>query len=224
MSRNHELNKSIIHVLREQKILPLFCHHDRDRCVTVTAALYAAGIRCVEFTNRGEAAIINFKDIMQNRAALYPDMLIGAGTIQSAADVDAFVNAGADFLISPFFDAAVCERVKSLERLWIPGCMTPTEIHTAVQNGCSVVKLFPGNVLENNFVSAVKAVFPGTEFIVTGGVEFEASNIMYWLKQGVLAAGLGSKFLNKDLLENGRPEHIEAITSKMLDEINRQVT
>lgn len=223
MSRNQELNKSIIQVLREQKILPLFYHHNRERCVTVTAALYAAGIRCVEFTNRGDAAVANFNYIMKNRAALYPNMLIGAGTIQSTADVDAFVNAGADFLISPYFDAAVCERAENSEQLWIPGCMTPTEIHTASQNGCSVVKLFPGNVLENNFVSAVKPVFPHMEFIVTGGVELEASGIFKWLQQGVLAAGLGSNFLNKDLLENGRPGNIAATTKQLLEDINTQI-
>ena len=223
MRHNHEINKSIIHVLREQKILPLFYHHNRERCVTVTAALYAAGIRCVEFTNRGDAAVTNFNYIMQNRSALYPDMLIGAGTIQSVTDVDAFVNAGADFLISPFFDAALCERANNLEQVWIPGCMTPTEIHNASLNGCSVIKLFPGNILENNFVSAVKPVFPGIEFVVTGGVDIEASSIVQWLQQGVLAAGMGSKFLNKELLENGSPEHIIAITKQMLEEINSQI-
>lgn len=223
MSSIHELYAGLIHVLREQKILPLFYHHNRERCVTVTAALYAAGIRCTEFTNRGAAAVTNFNYIIQNRAALYPDMLIGAGTIQFETDVDAFVNAGADFLISPFFDAAVSERAKTLKQVWIPGCMTPTEIHTASQKNCSVIKLFPGNVLENEFVNAVKSVFPEMEFVVTGGVDFEASNIIQWLRQGVLAAGLGSKFLNKELLENGSPEHITAITKQMLEDINSQI-
>jgi 2-dehydro-3-deoxyphosphogluconate aldolase/(4S)-4-hydroxy-2-oxoglutarate aldolase len=86
--------------------------------------------------------------------------------------------------------------------LWIPGCMTPTEIHLAQENGAALIKIFPANVLGPAFVSAVSDVFRGQLFMPTGGVELNKDNISSWFKAGVCAVGMGSKLITRQALQD----------------------
>ena len=86
--------------------------------------------------------------------------------------------------------------------LWIPGCMTPTEIHLAQQHHAALIKIFPANVLGPGFVTAVSDVFRGQLFMPTGGVELNQENISGWFKAGVCAVGMGSKLITKEILQN----------------------
>lgn len=197
-----ENEQQIIQRIRQQGVLPLFFHTDRQTCIDVTNALYSAGIRIIEFTNRGEAAFENFKALVALRDESMKDLLLAIGTIRTPEQATKYINAGADFLVSPVFDAAVCDIAYMHKMLWIPGCMTPTEIHVAENAGCKLVKLFPGNVLGPDFVSGIKELFPAMDFMPTGGVEVNKENISKWFNAGVSAVGLGSKLISKTILEN----------------------
>jgi 2-dehydro-3-deoxyphosphogluconate aldolase / (4S)-4-hydroxy-2-oxoglutarate aldolase len=190
-------------VIREQGILPLFYHKDSAACVKVMQVLYQSGIRCIEFTNRGKNALANFREMVAVRNQSMNDMILGVGTIHTAEDANKFLEEGADFLISPFFDSAVCDVAYMNKVLWIPGCMTPTEIHVAQQAGCQMIKLFPGNTLGASYIKAITPVFPGVEFMVTGGVKPEVQNLRKWFNAGVAAVGMGSKLLSKADMEAG---------------------
>ncbi len=192
--------QDIITRIKQQKMLPLFYNADAEVCIGVVNALYAAGIRLIEFTNRGEKALANFTALVNARNKHMNDLLLGAGTIKNAAEADSFINAGADFLVSPFFDNEVCKAAAAKQILWIPGCMTPTEIHTAENAGCSLIKLFPGNVLGPGFVSAIKELFPNIDFMPTGGVEQD--NLQAWFSAGVCAVGMGSKLVSRQLMDS----------------------
>jgi 2-dehydro-3-deoxyphosphogluconate aldolase / (4S)-4-hydroxy-2-oxoglutarate aldolase len=194
-------NESIIQQIRQQGILPLFYHGDTTVCLEVLRALHCAGIRVIEFTNRGEAALQNFKALIATREASMKDLLIGVGTIRTAEQATRFIEAGADFLVSPVFDTDVCDAAYINKVLWIPGCMTPTEIHVAENAGCKLVKLFPGNVLGPSFVSGIKELFPKLDFMPTGGVDTSRENIEGWFNAGVAAVGMGSKLISAKLLE-----------------------
>ncbi len=193
-------DESIIAAIRKQGFLPLYYNDDRTVCVEVAKALYAAGVRIIEFTNRGDQALENFKAVSEARD-LMPGLVLAAGTIRTAEQAVKFMDAGADFLISPVFDADVCDAAYLQKVPWIPGCMTPTEIHEAEKAGCRLVKLFPGNILGPAFVLAVKELFPAMSFMPTGGVELEEGNIAEWFSAGVIAVGLGSKVISKAVLE-----------------------
>ncbi len=194
-------NEIIIQKIKQQKMLPLFYHSDVTVCLGVMNALYAAGIRIIEFTNRGEAAEKNFKAMVEVRNQSMKDLLLSIGTIRNAAQANAFMEAGADFLISPVFDSAVCAAANNHKKLLIPGCMTPTEIHVAENAGCQLVKLFPGNLLGPSFVNAIKELFPVVDFIPTGGVEINKENLEAWFVSGVCAVGMGSKLISKKLMD-----------------------
>ncbi len=188
--------------IEKQGVLPLFFNKDESLSLGILKVLYEAGIRFVEYTNRGEAALNNFKAMRKLCDAELPGMYLGIGTIKTPEMANAFVEAGADFLISPVFDASVCDVAYLNKILWVPGCMTPSEIHEAEKAGCKVVKLFPGNVLGPGFVGAIKELFPNLKFMPTGGVELEAANLKAWFKSGVVAVGMGSKLITKEIMEN----------------------
>jgi 2-dehydro-3-deoxyphosphogluconate aldolase/(4S)-4-hydroxy-2-oxoglutarate aldolase len=105
-------------------------------------------------------------------------------------------------LISPLVNQAVASVAAKNNLLWIPGCMTPTEIYEAQQLGATLVKLFPANVLGPAFVSAVKELFPGVLMMPTGGVEMNQENIAGWFKAGVSAVGMGSKLITQSIIQN----------------------
>lgn len=209
--------EGIIKKIAEQGMLPLYFHTDPTVSVEVLKALYAAGIRAVEYTNRGEAALENFKLMKETRDRELPELLLGIGTIKRKKDAKAFMKAGADFIIAPGMIEEVAEAVHKEEMLWIPGCMTPTEIIRAEEAGAKLVKLFPGNMLGPTFVSAIKELFPDLYFMPTGGVEVNKENLTAWFKSGVVAVGMGSKLITKEILEKKEYEQLinktkEAIT------------
>ena len=185
----------------KQGIMPLFYWHDVDVCFEVVKTLYNAGVRVMEVTNRAPGALAVYTGLKKRVRAAMPDMILGAGTLKTLKDAIAFVHAGADFFVAPNTNEDVASVAQNNNLLWIPGCMTPTEIQLAQANGAALIKIFPANVLGPGFVSAVREVFPGQAFIPTGGVEISKDNISAWFKSGVVAVGMGSKLISKDILE-----------------------
>lgn len=185
----------------QQGIMPLFYWPDVEVATEVVKTLYNAGIRVMEFTNRAPGALEVYTALKQRVQAEMPDMILGAGTLKTLKDAIAYVHAGADFFVAPNMHEGVASVARNNGLLWIPGCMTPTEIQLAQDNGAALIKLFPANVLGPGFVSAVREVFPGQAFIPTGGVEIKKENISGWFKSGVVAVGMGSKLISKDILE-----------------------
>lgn len=199
-------------LLQKQKVLPLFYHADAEVCKGVVEALYHGGIRLIEFTNRGSEALSRFTELSSLCKQLYPEMRLAVGTIASGKDAEDFIKAGADVLISPFWDDEVAVVAKNAGVLWIPGCMTPTEVHHAVQEGIQIIKLFPGNVLGTGFVEAIRPLFPNVHFVVTGGVDATADSVKQWLNAGVVAAGLGSKLITGEVMQQ---KHFNVLQEKI---------
>ena len=212
--------QKIITALKTQGLLPLFYHDDSEVCLSVTMSLYRAGIRSIEFTNRGKNAFANFSAIVSERDRSMKDLVLGAGTIRDGSQANAFMDAGADFLVSPVFDAEVCDAAYLRKVLWIPGCMTATEIHVAVQAGCRLIKLFPGNILGPAFVSAIRPLFPGIEFMPTGGVDVTKENLNAWFGSGVIAVGMGSKLINNEILEGRDYASLQTTAQELLTTIS----
>jgi 2-dehydro-3-deoxyphosphogluconate aldolase/(4S)-4-hydroxy-2-oxoglutarate aldolase len=206
----------ILRLIPEQGVLPLFFYKDTEVSIEVLKALYSAGIRAVEYTNRGEAALNNFKKMRLVCDTELKGMYLGVGTIKNARAAQEFIDAGADYIISPGLVEDAARVADANQMLWVPGCMTPTEIIRAEQLGAKMVKLFPGNILGPSFLSAVKELFPDLLFMPTGGVEAEKENLSGWFKAGVCAVGMGSKLITKAALESRDYEGIKASTLKSL--------
>src|SRR6266513_4916112 len=202
-------------VLR-QGILPLYFNADETVSVEVLKAIYRAGIKAVEYTNRGEAALKNFKKLVEVRNTEMPGMLLGIGTIKNLHHAESYLDAGADFLVSPGFIPDVVDYTNSKNIFYAPGCMTPSEIIAAENKGITFIKLFPGNLLGPEFVSSIKDIFPKLLFMPTGGVDTTKENIEGWFKAGVCAVGMGSKLISKKLMEAKDYAGIEKATKEVL--------
>lgn len=197
MSKSQQASDAIA----QQGILPLYFNPDETVSVDVLKAIYSAGIKAVEYTNRGEAALNNFKKLVEVRNAEMPGLLLGVGTIKNLKQAEDYLSAGADFLVSPGFVKKVAKFAKSKDVFYAPGCMTPTEIIAAENAGVKFIKLFPGNMLGPEFLSSIKEIFPKLLFMPTGGVDTTRENIESWFKAGVCAVGMGSKLISKKLMQ-----------------------
>jgi len=207
----------VTNVIIKQGVLPLYYSADEAISIEVLGAIYKAGIRAVEYTHRGEPAFNNFKEMVKVRDEEMPDLLLGIGTIKNLKQAEDYINAGADFLISPGFVPDVAAHCVANNIFYAPGCMTPTEIIAAENAGVTFIKLFPGNMLGPEFVSAIKDIFPKLLFMPTGGVDTTKENIKSWFKAGVCAVGMGSKLISKKLMEVKDYATIESETKKVLE-------
>lgn len=207
----------IITTITNQGTLPLYFNKDETVSIEILRALYRAGIKAIEYTHRGAEATENFKKMIAVRNAEMFDLLIGIGTIKNETQTEAYLELGADFFISPGFVPEVAALLKSKEILYIPGCMTPTEIIAAENKGIQFIKLFPGNKIEPDFLSSIKDIFPDLIFMPTGGVDTTRENIQAWFDAGVSAVGMGSKLISKKLMDEKDYQTIENQTKNVLN-------
>jgi 2-dehydro-3-deoxyphosphogluconate aldolase / (4S)-4-hydroxy-2-oxoglutarate aldolase len=208
--------ETLLKLIPEQGILPLYYFKDTEVSVGLLRALYKAGIRAIEYTNRGEQALKNFEAMRKVCDEEMKDMYLGIGTIKNGEMAKAFIDAGTDFIVCPGLVKKVGEVADKHEMLWVPGCMTPTEIIKAEQLGAKVIKLFPGNMLGPSFVSTIRELFPGLLFMPTGGVEVNRDNLSAWFKSGVCAVGMGSKLVTKSIMENKQYDELTKLAEEAL--------
>ncbi|WP_428330905.1 bifunctional 4-hydroxy-2-oxoglutarate aldolase/2-dehydro-3-deoxy-phosphogluconate aldolase [Mucilaginibacter sp.] len=212
-----KIKKAVLDSIITQGMLPLFFYEDAEVSLQIALTLYKAGIRVIEYTNRGKQALDNFKVLIKARKKEMPDMYIGIGTIKNVSEAEAFIDAGADFIVAPIINPEVAKATHKHKLLWIPGCMTPTEIYAAQKNGAVLVKIFPANIVGPAFVSSVKELFPGLLFMPTGGVELNGKNISSWFHAGVCAVGIGSKLISRDVLDKKLYEQLYTDTVRALE-------
>lgn len=209
----------IFDLVPQQGILPLYFNKDTEVSIEILRALYRAGVKSVEYTNRGEAALKNFTEMKKVCEAEMKDMYLGVGTIKNAEMAQKFIDAGADYLISPGLVESVAVIADKNDMLWVPGCMTPTEIIKAESLGAKFIKLFPGNLLGPDFMSGIKELFQDLKFMPTGGVDTTKENLSGWFKSGVCAVGMGSKLVSKQLMEAKDYAAIERDTKAVIETI-----
>jgi 2-dehydro-3-deoxyphosphogluconate aldolase/(4S)-4-hydroxy-2-oxoglutarate aldolase len=217
MKNSQQITDAIV----QQGILPLYFNSSEEVSIGVLKALYRAGLRSAEYTNRGDAALANFKKMVAVRNTEMPDLLLGVGTIKNMQHARDYLAAGADFLVSPGYDAEVAAYCVSNDIFYGPGCMTPTDIMAAENGGIKFIKIFPGNILGTEFLTSIKDIFPKLKFMVTGGVDTTRESIESWFKAGVSAVGMGSKLVSKKLMEAKDYDAIEKETGKVLELIKQ---
>ena len=202
-------SQEVIDAIVNQGVLPLYFNQDLNKSLAVLRALYTSGIKVVEYTNRGETALENFKHLINVRNSEMNDLCIGVGTIKNMQQALDFLEAGADFLVSPGYLPDVASYCVSKDIMFSPGCMTPTEIIAAEHAGIKFIKLFPGDLLGVGFLKSINEIFPQLVFMPTGGVDATEESITSWFKAGASAVGMGSNLVSKALMEAGDTKAIE---------------
>ncbi|HOO99574.1 MAG TPA: bifunctional 4-hydroxy-2-oxoglutarate aldolase/2-dehydro-3-deoxy-phosphogluconate aldolase [Bacteroidales bacterium] len=188
--------------MKETGIVPVFYHKDPMVCRNVIKACSDGGIKVFEFTNRGDYAHEMFSELNKWAEKEVPSMIMGAGSVVDPGTASIYIQAGANFIVSPVLNtdmAKICNRRKVL---WSPGCGTLSEIGLAEELGAEIVKIFPGSSVGGpDFVRAVKGPCPWTSIMPTGGVEPSIDNLREWFDAGVTCVGIGSNLITRELIQ-----------------------
>lgn len=159
-----------------------------DEAVAVGRAVFEAGITAIEVPLNSPEP---FSSIAAIKAALPSYALVGAGTVLTAADVDALHQAGGSLFVSPNIDADVMHRAAGYDMVTMPGVFSPTEAFQAIRLGASALKFFPASVLGASGIAAMRAVLPADTVVgAVGGVS--EKDFSAYKSAGVSVFGLGS--------------------------------
>lgn len=211
----------VAQTMADQGMVPLFYHPDIEIGKKVLKACYDGGARLLEFTSRGDFAFEIFGELNKYALAELPGMIMGVGSVTSASEATLYMQRGANFVITPVLRediAIVCNRRKVL---WSPGCGSLTEIATAEELGCEIVKLFPGSTYGPGFIKAIKGPQPWTSIMPTGGVSPTEENLRGWFDAGATCVGMGSKLVSKEIIKNGDYDLLTKKTKEALAIIDR---
>jgi 2-dehydro-3-deoxyphosphogluconate aldolase / (4S)-4-hydroxy-2-oxoglutarate aldolase len=212
------MNKEkIVKAITEQGILPLYFHPDEKISLRILQTLYESGIRVIEYTNRGKQALKNFRFLAKESYNQFPGLILGLGTILDSKTAGKAIQNGADFLVSPGYTKELSKFSANEHILWIPGCMTPTELLQAQDDGLNLIKLFPANAAGTGFLKSSREVFPELLFMPTGGVDKE--NLGSWFRAGASAVGMGGSLITKSIVETGSWEQLRSDTSELIKQI-----
>ena len=191
----------VITAMRETGMVPVFYNSDPEVVKNVVKACYDGGVRVFEFTNRGDFAHEVFAEVNKWVIANCPEMIMGVGTVVDPATAALYLQLGANFIVGPNFNPAICEVCNRRLVPYSPGCGSVSEINNAQALGCDVTKVFPeGNVGGPSFVKNVMAPLRWSNIMVTGGVSPDEENLTNWIKAGVLCVGMGSKLFPKEVV------------------------
>lgn len=208
---------TVINQILEQGTLPLFFTPSEKDTIEIAQTVYSAGVKVIEYTNRGEEALRNFKSLKKEALKSMPDLQLGIGTIKTAREADNFIDAGADFIVAPTINPEVGRAAHNADLLWIPGCMTPTEISIAQGHDADIIKIFPANILGVEFLKSIKSLFTGQKFMPTGGVNLTEENIRGWFDAGVCAVGMGSQLISNDVIKEKKYNLLKERTETVLE-------
>lgn len=199
---------SVLDRLAELKVVPVVVLDDPDHANALADALVTGGLPCAEITFRtaaGEAAI--------RAIASRNDILVGAGTVLTAEQVDRAADAGAHFVVSPGFGIDVVTRAQELGIAVLPGISTASELQAAVGAGLSSVKFFPA-VQSGGLgtLSALAGPFPAVRFMPSGGIRL-TNAAEYLAHPNVFAVG-GSWMVPRERIAAGDFEAVRRLTAE----------
>lgn len=160
-----------------------------EKGLKISEACISGGVTAIEVTYTVPGA----GEIISNLIKNYADnknVLIGAGTVLDSETARSAILNGAKFIVSPCFDEEVAKLCNRYQVPYIPGTQTVLEVKRALDAGCDVIKVFPGDILGPRFVKDVKGPLPQANLMPSGGVDI--SNIPDWIKAGVVCVSAGS--------------------------------
>lgn len=197
-------------------MVPVFYNKDVATACAVVKACYDGGVRCFEFTNRGDFAHEVFAEVVKFAARECPEMAVGVGSVVEPGTAALYMQLGACFVVGPLFNPEVARVCNRRQVPYIPGCGSVSEVGAAQEAGCEICKVFPGDVLGPKFVKGLKAPMPWSRLMVTGGVEPTAENLSVWKVAGADYVGMGSKLFPKDRIATADWAYISAKCAEAL--------
>lgn len=193
--------EQVLSTIAEYGVIAVIRLNDASKLAKVIESVRVGDVKCIEITMTVPGAVESIRALSKSMPA---DVLIGAGTVTSAAIAEDVIAAGAQFVVSPVLDLTVIEVCKRHNVACMPGCYTPTEIFTAWNAGADVCKVFPATSLGPKYFKDLAGPFPHIKLMPTGGVTID--NVGEWIAAGAVAVGIGSDLLDKKAIDEGRFE------------------
>ena len=186
----------LLQELKGQGVVAVIRAKSHQEALGYIEACLDGGILALELTY----TIPNVVELIKYVSEKYEQAMVGVGSVLNMQMATDAIEAGAKYVVSPGFNDEVNKACAEMETLYLPGCMTVTEVMRALDKGNKMVKLFPGEVFGPKYVKAIKAPIPHVEVMPTGGVSID--NIEEWFKMGVSCVGVGNSLFNAGGLED----------------------
>ncbi|MDF2543932.1 MAG: hypothetical protein K0S47_3650 [Herbinix sp.] len=198
----------LLEKLSQLGIVPVIALNKSEDAAPLAKALCNGGLPCAEVTFRTDAAA----DAIQIMTKEFPEMLVGAGTVLTTEQVDAAMNTGAKFIVSPGFNPRIVKYCVDKGILIIPGCTSPSDIEQAIEYGLEAVKFFPAEASGGlEMIKAMSAPYTKMKFMPTGGIN--AKNLNSYLDFNRIIACGGSWMVSQDLIAKGDFDRITELTT-----------
>lgn len=198
-------------------LIPVLRAKNAAQALAVVEAMIAGGVTVVEVTMTVPGAIDVLRELKQRHGS---ELLLGSGTVTTAKEAEATIEAGAEFVVSPSLHPDVVAATKAAGKLSIPGALSPTEVVTAYREGADYVKIFPCSAVGGApYLKALLAPFPFLKLIPTGGVTLQTAES--YIKAGARALGVGGDLVNLAAIDEGRPELITAVAKAYLQVLQK---
>ncbi|MGM9683609.1 MAG: bifunctional 4-hydroxy-2-oxoglutarate aldolase/2-dehydro-3-deoxy-phosphogluconate aldolase [Eubacteriales bacterium] len=182
-----EIDMEAIEYIKEKKIVPVVVLNSLEDTIPTLGALCDGGLKIAEITFRTECAA----DAIKLGVRTFPDMLIGAGTVINAQQAQSAIDCGSKFIVGPGFSAEVAAVCRKNGIIYLPGCVTPTEMIAAISCGIDIVKFFPASDFGGlKAIKSLAAAFPSLKFLPTGGIN--SDNLLEYLSFPKIIACGGS--------------------------------
>ncbi len=159
-----------------------------DEAIRITDACLEGGCPSIELTFTVPGA----HRVIEDLAKQYMDgsMLLGAGTVLDSETARIAILSGANYIVSPAFNAETARLCGRYRVPYMAGCMTVTEVITAMEAGVDIIKIFPADLFGPTIIKDIRGPLPQAKMMPTGGVE--VSNVDQWIRAGAVAVGAGS--------------------------------
>lgn len=191
--------------IEELKVIPVVAINKIEETIPLMKALVEGGLPAAEITFRTECAPEAIKLAIET----FPDAYIGAGTVINKEQCELAIKLGCKFIVSPGLSKEVAEVCKAHDVIYLPGCVTPTEIMEAISLGIKVVKFFPAsNYGGLSTIKALSGPFNQIKFMPTGGIN--EKNILEYLAFDKIV-GCGGSWMVKGTPEEIKEKTIEAV-------------
>ena len=200
--------EQVITRMKEDCLVAVVRAKNKEQGEKVIDAVIAGGINFIEITmTMDEGNPVEFIQFMSEKYRGNEKVVIGAGTVLDPETARAVILAGANYVVSPGLNVDTIKLCNRYRVPMLPGVMSPTEAITALEAGCDIIKVFPGNVVGPGAISSFKGPLPQGDFMPSGGVDVD--NVDKWLKAGACAGGTGSS-----LTKGAKTGDFAAVTAK----------
>lgn len=212
MIKYEKLNK-----IKNNVLVAVLRGKDDEDIIKISEKVIEGGIKTIELTF-STPYVKNAIEKLSKKYFKDEDIIIGAGTVLDEVTAGIAITSGAQFIVSPHFDEKI-SRICNIHRVpYMPGCMSVSEVISALESGVDVVKLFPGGFLKTDFIKDLKGPLKNISVMPSGGVDLD--NMKDWLEVGAFAIGIGSSLTKK--IDKYGYDSVKEETMKFVKKLNEK--